>query len=147
MVTDKRLLVDPVYADSSGGQKNSPGGERRTLMLDRPTARETEEVEAGLDAPEELPVKTEMLAPYPNPFNPQVTIAYALKEPASVTISVFDLRGRRVREIRPGVKPAGRHQEVWRGRDDRGRRQASGVYFIRLNAGAYEQTHRVMLLK
>ncbi len=96
---------------------------------------------------EELPVKTEMLAPYPNPFNPQVTIAYTLKEAAEVTISVFDVRGRRVREIRPGLKPAGRHREVWRGRDNEGRRQASGVYFIRLQAGSIEQTHRVMLLK
>ena len=89
----------------------------------------------------------ELLAPYPNPFNPQVTIAYALKEAAEVTISVFDVRGRKIREIRPGVQVAGRYEETWFGRDDAGRRQASGVYFVRLKAGAYERTRRVALMK
>jgi hypothetical protein len=97
--------------------------------------------------PEAIPLKTELLAPYPNPFNPQVTIAYTLKEQAEVRIAVFDIRGRRVREINPGLKQAGVHREIWQGKDDRGRKQASGVYFIRLHAGQYEQTHRVMLLK
>ena len=145
MVTDKRLLVDPVYAGSEGGQKSMGGKERPVLMLGAPTVAMETEVEPELE--QELPEQTEMLAPYPNPFNPQVTIAYALKEAAEVTISVFDLRGRRVREIRPGLQSAGRYQEVWRGRDDAGQRQASGVYFIRLSAGSYERTSRVMLLK
>ena len=143
MVTDKRLLVEPVLVAS--GQKSVGGKSRPVLLLDAPTAAvgsETEQVPV-----EELPVQTEMLAPYPNPFNPQVTVAYTLKESADVTISVFDLRGRLVREIRPGLQPAGRYQEVWQGNDDSGRRQASGVYFIRLSAGSYERTSRVMLLK
>jgi hypothetical protein len=145
MVTDKRLLVEPVYADAAAGQKSMGGKGREVLVLGEPTAAVVAEAEA--EPEQELPVRTELLAPYPNPFNPQVTIAYALKEQAEVTISVFDVPGRRVREIRPGLQPAGRHQEVWRGRDDAGRRQASGVYFVRLSAGSYEQTHRVMLLK
>jgi hypothetical protein len=60
---------------------------------------------------------------------------------------VFDVRGRKVREIRPGLKQVGHHQEMWYGRDDTSRQQASGVYFIRLRAGTTEQTHRVILLK
>jgi hypothetical protein len=137
MVTDKGLLVEPVYVDDGA---KSRGATTAMLMLPEPGNRPAEE-------PEELPVRTELLAPYPNPFNPQVTVAYTLKDPSEVAIAVFDLRGRKVREIRPGLKQAGRHQEVWRGRDDAGRQQASGVYFIRLNAGSVEQTHRVMLIK
>ena len=147
MVTDKALLAYPVYAGSETGQKNMGNGGRRTVLLGEPTPSAKSDRELEKEPEVELPVRTELRAPYPNPFNPQVTIAYALKNPANVVISVYDIRGRRVREISPGLKPAGRHQEVWRGRDDAGRQQASGVYFIRLRAGEYEQTHRVMLLK
>lgn len=137
MVTDKRLMVEPMYVD--GGAKSS-GVPTGVLMLPEPG-------NAPVKEPAELPVKTELLAPYPNPFNPQVTIAYTLKEAAEVTIGVFDLRGRKVREIRPGLHPAGTYRAEWHGEDDAGRRQASGVYFIHLKAGDFEQTHRVMLLK
>lgn len=143
MVTDKRLLVDPVYA-AGVGAKSANGGKRTVLMLAAPAA-----TDEGGEAAEiaSVPVSTELLAPYPNPFNPQVTIAYTLREAADVRISVYDVRGRRVRSFDVGFKPAGQHAEVWYGRDDGGRKQASGVYFVRLNAGQYEQTRRLLLMK
>jgi hypothetical protein len=137
MVTDMRLLVEPVYVD--GGAKSRRAA-ANVLLLPEPGRPPVKE-------PEELPVKTELLAPYPNPFNPNVTIAYTLKEAAEVAVTVFDLRGRKVRELRPGLQIAGTFSEIWHGKDDAGRKQASGVYFIRLQAGSIEQTHRVMLLK
>jgi hypothetical protein len=148
MITDTRLLIEPVYAGNGTLEKSAGGGSRTVLMLEQPTVETGDD--GDVDAEKErvaLPARTEMHAPYPNPFNPQVTVSFALREPADVKLSVFDLRGRRVRTIHAGAKPAGHHQEVWQGRDDAGRRQASGVYFIRLHAGAYEQTRRVMLLK
>ncbi len=146
LVTEKRLLVDAVYAESGSAGKSGPSGKRPVLVLAAPTAGLKEEA-SGTVAEQELPAQTEMFAPYPNPFNPQVTISYALNEPAEVTIAVYDVRGRKLHEVAAGLKLAGRYQEVWYGMDASGRRQASGVYFVRLKAGAYEQTRRVALLK
>lgn len=144
LAPERRLVIDPVYADAAG--KAAAGAGRPKLMLFEPTASSPEGV-ATAEAKPDLPKRTEMLAPYPNPFNPQVTIAYALKEPAEVTIAVYDVRGRKVYEVRPGLQPAGHHAETWAGQDMRGRRQASGTYFIRLRAGNYEETRRVALVK
>jgi len=85
---------------------------------------------------------------YPNPFNPQTTIAYDLPGEATVTLNVFDASGRLVRELVDGeVLTAGRYETMWNGRNDAGRQVASGVYFYCLEAGVYSETKRMVLLK
>jgi photosystem II stability/assembly factor-like uncharacterized protein len=71
---------------------------------------------------------------YPNPFNPETGIRYELPHDSNVTLAVFDLNGRRVALLESGLKTAGQHFVRWDGRDDEGRRVASGVYFYRLDA-------------
>lgn len=83
----------------------------------------------------------------PNPFNPTTTIGYALRQDADVTMDVFDVAGRRVRRLVNGFFPAGDHEAVWDGLDDRGRSVASGVYLYRLQAGDAEETGRMVLIK
>jgi hypothetical protein len=84
----------------------------------------------------------------PNPFNPQTTIAYTVPARGAVTLQVFDLSGRLVRVLldEETVAP-GRHETVWNGRDDTGRRTASGTYFCRLEVGEYSETKKMALIK
>jgi hypothetical protein len=92
--------------------------------------------------------KTARLLPArPNPFNPVTTIGYSLNDDGFAEISVFDLAGHRVRTIVSGFVPAGDHEAVWDGRDDRGDRVASGVYFYRLRVGDELDTRRMVLVK
>jgi flagellar hook assembly protein FlgD len=63
-----------------------------------------------------------------------------------VTLSVFDVAGRRVRTLVDGWMRAGPHSSRWDGRDDGGRAVASGVYFARLEAGRI-LSRRMVLLK
>lgn len=70
----------------------------------------------------------------PNPFNPMTTISFALPAAGRAALTVFDAKGRRVRELWSGTLPAGTHEFVWDGRDTRGRAMPSGVYFGRLQA-------------
>ncbi len=91
--------------------------------------------------------RTQLKAPYPNPFNPRTEIRFDLAEEAPVRIEVLDVRGRRVRTLVDGMRPAGSHQVVWRGRGDDGRGVASGVYFVRLIADGRAQTHKMTLVK
>ncbi|MEN8165679.1 MAG: FlgD immunoglobulin-like domain containing protein, partial [Acidobacteriota bacterium] len=85
---------------------------------------------------------------FPNPFNPQTTIAFEIPSQQDVTLRVFALSGRLVRILSLGeTHTPGRHEVVWDGRDDAGRQVASGTYFYRLEAGAFAETKRMVLVK
>jgi hypothetical protein len=92
--------------------------------------------------------KTELLQNTPNPFNPRTTIAFATTDQASVNLQVFDLAGRLVRVlVDDETVTRGRHEVVWNGRDDTGRKVAAGVYFYRLTAGPWSEMKRMVLVK
>ena len=90
---------------------------------------------------------TELLANYPNPFNPSTTIRYRLASPGRVQLMVFDAAGRRVRTLVDEERAAGSHDVTFDGRDDAGAAIASGVYFYRLDADGFSQTRKMVLLK
>ena len=82
---------------------------------------------------------------HPNPFNPRTELVYNLPTTTHVRLTVFDPRGRRVRTLVDGVQAAGTQAVVWDGRDERGRDQASGVYFTRLQVGELTTSHKMLL--
>ncbi len=85
---------------------------------------------------------------FPNPFNPQTTIAFDLKVPAVTSLRILDVAGRRVQVLLSGENlPSGSHETVWDGRDGRGRSAASGTYFYELRAGDFFERKRMTLLK
>jgi hypothetical protein len=90
---------------------------------------------------------TELMPSYPNPFNPSTTIPFSLAAQENVTLRIYDARGALVRTLKNESLPAGVHQVVWDGRDAGGRQAATGVYFVRLRAGTYEMTQKIVLIK
>jgi len=82
----------------------------------------------------------------PSPFREVTELEYAVAERAAVRLSVYDLAGRRVRVLVDGVLEPDRYRATWDGRDDRGRRLASGIYFVRYEAGPAAITRRVIRL-
>jgi flagellar hook assembly protein FlgD len=74
-------------------------------------------------------------------------VAFTLGRARPITLAVYDLKGRRVRELARGTWSADRHVVTWNGRDNRGRELASGVYFVRLTAGAESAVTKVTLIK
>ncbi|MFH1279389.1 MAG: FlgD immunoglobulin-like domain containing protein [Candidatus Eisenbacteria bacterium] len=83
----------------------------------------------------------------PNPFNPSTTVTYRLGEASDVTLSVYDLAGRRVRALDEGMRSAGEHRAVWNGEDEGGRAAASGTYFLRLETEGGTLTHKMSLVR
>jgi hypothetical protein len=77
-----------------------------------------------------------------NPFRAATTLRYALPEGGPVTLTVYDVLGRRVATLVDGEKAAGRHTATLDGR-----RLASGAYFVRLQSGDRVQTRRVQLVR
>jgi hypothetical protein len=68
---------------------------------------------------------------YPNPFRSHTTLDFTLPRRGRVTIGIYDARGAQVATVLDAPRSASRHQEIWTGRDDAGRRVAAGVYFAR----------------
>ena len=83
----------------------------------------------------------------PNPAPDNVGIHFGLPTTGSVSIMVFDIQGRRVRQVWRGVEPAGYHKAVWNGRSDTGDIVASGIYFIRLKVGERTMNRRIAILR
>jgi len=86
---------------------------------------------------------------FPNPFNSSTVISYQLPLSSNVTLSVYDLLGRRVATLATGTEQSGPVRVVWSPRDN-----ASGVYFVRLEAvpldgsrGKFTQTRKLLYLK
>lgn len=84
----------------------------------------------------------------PNPANPSATISFTLAQPARVTVSVHDLRGRLVWRRGPLAVPAGTCAVTWPGIDGSGAAAPSGAYLVRVAEGAGRAVvGRVVLLK
>jgi len=83
----------------------------------------------------------------PNPFNPMTQIEYGLTRDCYVRVSICNALGQTLRVLVDEYQLAGRRTAVWDGKDESGRRAASGVYFCRLNAGGYLENKKMLLLK
>ena len=98
------------------------------------------------------PEKTQLLANYPNPFNPETWIPYQLAEPAEVTVSIYAIDGKLVRTLALGHQTAGIYQyrsraAYWDGRNNVGEPVASGLYFYTLTAGDFTATRKMLIRK
>ncbi len=97
------------------------------------------------DAPKESGVTQASV--FPNPFNPEVTLAFDLEHSASVGVRIYNELGQQVRVLAAErVRPAGSYQFVWDGRDHAGQFQASGTYLLVLEVDGTVETHKLTLL-
>ena len=88
------------------------------------------------------PIEFTLAAAYPNPFNPTTTINFAIPSDSQVSISVYNLQGREVVSLASGSYDAGYHSVIWNADT-----HSSGVYFVKMVAGSYVNTQKLMLLK
>jgi hypothetical protein len=96
--------------------------------------------------------KTQLFQSYPNPFKLTTRIPFILKERTRVTIRIYNVSGQVIRtvnwgETEPGDYTSNGKAPYWDGRNTRGDKVASGLYFYELEAGSYLSRKRVVLLK
>ena len=118
------------------------------------TTHTDETLELAFGVPTSVPEETQaaragirLRAAYPNPFHAEATIAFELAHPAAGNLSVYDVHGRRIRELTQGILPAGVHRVRWDGRNEAGQSVASGSYFYRLEADGFRLTRKVILIR
>ncbi len=79
---------------------------------------------------------------YPNPFNPTTTITYSLPIASVVRLEIFDMLGQKIATLVSAKQEAGAYTYTLNAST-----LSSGVYFYRLQAGAFSQTKKMMLVK
>ena len=96
--------------------------------------------------------RTALYQNFPNPFNPETWLPYRLAADAPVTFRIYNTQGQPVRELDLGSQAAGDYLSrkaaaYWDGRDELGEIVSSGVYFYTLQAGVFQATRRMLILK
>lgn len=94
-----------------------------------------------------LPTTFSLSQNYPNPFNPSTKFEYTIPVKSDVSIVIYNALGQKVKTLHEGEQDAGPWIAKWDGKDDDGRKVASGVYFYKLKAGDFVQSRKMMLLK
>ena len=89
-----------------------------------------------------MPTEFSLSAAYPNPFNPVTTLTFALPIDSEVSLSIYNLQGRKVTTLISGNMEAGYHSIIWDADS-----HSSGVYFVKMVAGEYMNTQKLMLVK
>jgi len=79
---------------------------------------------------------------YPNPFNPSTKISYSVNNAGYVSLEVYNMLGKRVARLVNEIQSAGSHTATF---DATG--MPSGVYYYKLQAGAYSETKKMLLIK
>ena len=128
------LMNEQEYVFQVRAVNEHGGGLPAEVVVALPTVINTES--------EELPAEVTLSANYPNPFNPETTIRYALPQAGNVHLAVYDLLGHEVAVLVDQSKPAGNHTVRFGAGN-----LPSGLYVYRLHAGDETIVRTMMLVK
>ena len=85
---------------------------------------------------------------YPNPFNLETEIGFALPQRTQVTIEIYNIRGKLIRQLKQqSTMERGVHKIIWNGRDDTGIPVSSGFYLYRIKSGPFTDLRKMLLVK
>jgi hypothetical protein len=94
-----------------------------------------------------IPQEFSLSANYPNPFNPETEIKYALPKDCHVKLAIYNILGEKVKVLVDEQQSAGYRRVCWDGKSDKGEEVASGVYFYRLETKEFSEVKKMMLVK
>jgi len=84
---------------------------------------------------------------YPNPFNPTTEIKFSIAKSSRVTLTIYDLLGRKVKTLVNSNLNAGLHKVTWNGTNESGKKVGSGLYLYRIESDNFVKTKKMVLLK
>ena len=96
---------------------------------------------------ENIPKKLSIRHAHPNPFNNSVSISFEIPHSKNVNLSIFDMKGRNIRQMNLGVLGSGLHKVLWDGKNDFGNELPSGIYMAVLEIGGKANIQKISLVK
>ena len=127
------ILMDYIYITTEYDQQSI------MLLLDSDLITSSEEVI--------IPIKTQLLGNYPNPFNPSTVIGYQLANDSYLKIEVYNIRGQLINTLVQEFRNAGNYSITWNGMDSKYNEVSSGVYFTIMKTDEHTEIKKMMLLK
>ncbi|KQC08326.1 MAG: hypothetical protein APR54_04765 [Candidatus Cloacimonas sp. SDB] len=90
---------------------------------------------------------TELIANHPNPFNPSTMVNFSLGEAGRAVITIYNIKGEKVRTLTDAIYQPGIYHVEWNGKDESGNMVSSGLYFYKLETGTTSKIKKMMLLQ
>ena len=84
---------------------------------------------------------------FPNPFNPNTKISFALKSNGEVNLEIFNLKGQKIKTLVDRSLNEGDHTINWNGTDETNRKVSSGMYFYKLTFDGQTNSKKMIMLK
>ena len=84
---------------------------------------------------------------YPNPANPSTTISFILPEDSNIELSIFNVKGQKVKTLQKEYLSKGTHNTIWEGNDSNNNKVAADIYLIRLIAKGQTYTKKMILMQ
>ncbi len=144
-------IEEPGNAEKAG-YYNTPGVARNIALSEDGLIYVSDGISIGIyrftdpagvnDPATSIPIKFSLSPVYPNPFNSTTTIEYTLPHASEITLSLYNLSGRKVKTLVNGRMQAGVHQTILDVGD-----MASGLYFVKLAEVGQSVTQKIMLVK
>jgi hypothetical protein len=96
-----------------------------------------------VDTPKQFYLSTN----YPNPFNGKTTFSYMLLKESFISVAIYDVLGKKIRDIVECNMQAGKYISSWDGKDNNGKEVGTGQYYLKLNVGKSIETKKMMFIK
>jgi photosystem II stability/assembly factor-like uncharacterized protein len=105
------------------------------------------DIATGIHGRQFLPKEFDVSQNFPNPFNPITTINYQIPKSSNVELSIYNINGQKVRALVNSWMESGKHNVSWDGKNDKGVKVTSGVYFYYFDAGEFSEVRKMILVK
>lgn len=162
-----KYLIEELYANPQRSMASSFLAAQRRMLedpeLDEPTKLVAEmmcffgdalaplnqfQVLTSVNEPQSTPAFS-LEQNFPNPFNPTTTIRYSISQPGRVKLTIYNVAGQLVRTLvdEHQMPRTEGYTVPWDGKDDSGKKLASGIYFCRLSIKGSFKTTKLVLLR
>jgi uncharacterized protein YjiK len=147
------LAINPASATLMAGGEPTPPAMSKTHSdgskdkIRKENEMEVSTTEATTSPSQPIPQEIALMSNYPNPFNPETTVAYAIPTDTRVRIVIYNSMGQQVRLLVDEFQEAGNKTVGWNGKDDRANSVGSGIYFVQLVVDKTSLIRKMVLLK
>jgi len=136
------------YVPSTGHIKWSAATEYDPAYMLTPTEFDLVELlNGGTSTGDQTIDKPSRILTYQNPFVGGTRFSFSLEASLSADLTIYNIKGQKVKKLIDGKFSAGDHSTTWDGRDDNGRQVVSGLYFYTFSSSRFKETGRLIIIK